>query len=210
MPRFPVAPITVLTLVAVPLLALGCANRLTTPVAAAPTAGATTTPSPGGQPAGAPSTATALHPEAAGTPGPSSAAEPGAAAAPPAGPPAPRPNPLDFVAVPGVQAIPFDFDRYDVRPDAAKILEANARWMKANPAALVLIEGHADEQGTNEYNLTLSERRAKAAMNYLVAQGLPADRFTVISYGEESPVCQEKNEACWAQNRWTRFLVKPQ
>jgi peptidoglycan-associated lipoprotein len=210
MPRFPVALITVLTLVAVPFLALGCAKRVTTPVAAAPTAGATTTPSPGGPPAGAPSTAAAPHPEAAGTPAPSSATEPGAAAAPPAGRPAPRPSPLEFVAVPDVQAITFDFDRYDVRPDAARILDANARWMKANPAALVLIEGHADEQGTNEYNLVLSERRAKAAMNYMVAQGLPADRFTVISYGEEWPMCQQKNEACWAQNRRTRFLVKPQ
>jgi len=109
-----------------------------------------------------------------------------------------------------VQDIHFDIDRYDIRPDAAKILEANARWMKANPAAPILIEGHADERGTNEYNLALGERRAKAAMNYLVSQGVPSDRFTVISYGEEWPVCRERNEACWARNRRVHFLAKPQ
>jgi peptidoglycan-associated lipoprotein len=112
------------------------------------------------------------------------------------------------VAVPEVEDIRFDFDRYDIRPDAARILDANARWMKANPAALVLIEGHADERGTNEYNLALGERRAKAAMNYLVGQGLPPERFTVISYGEEWPTCKERNEACWARNRRAHFLTK--
>lgn len=82
--------------------------------------------------------------------------------------------------------------------------------MKANAGHLVLIEGHADERGTNEYNLALGERRAKAAMNYLVAQGVPAARFTLISYGEERPVCRERTEQCWAQNRRAHFLVKPQ
>jgi peptidoglycan-associated lipoprotein len=113
------------------------------------------------------------------------------------------------VAVRDVEDIHFDFDRYDIRPDAARILDANARWIKANPRALVLIEGHSDERGTNEYNLALGERRAKAAMNYLAGQGLPADRFTVISYGEEWPMCQERTETCWARNRRAHFLVKP-
>ena len=207
MSRLPIAPITVLVLVAVSLLGLGCAKRLATAVAPSPMAGATTQtpPSPGGPSAGASSTITAPHPGAAGTPAPPSAAGPGATAAPPAT----RPSPREFVAVPDVEDIHFDFDRYDIRPDAARILDANARWMKANPAALVLIEGHSDERGTNEYNLALGERRAKAAMNYLVGQGLSADRFTVISYGEEWPMCHERNEACWARNRRARFLVKP-
>jgi len=204
MPRFPVAHITVLALIAVPVLALGCAKRpaTATTAAPAPTAGATTTPSPGGPPAGAPSTAPA--------PSPGATATPGTPAAPPAGPPATRPSPQEFVAVRDVEDVHFDFDRYDIRPDAARILDANVRWMKANPGSLVLIEGHADERGTNEYNLALGERRAKAAMNYLVGQGVPAGRFTVISYGEEQPVCQERTEACWARNRRTHFLVKPQ
>jgi len=210
MPRFPVAPITVLALVAVPLLAFGCAKRLAVPVGPAPTAGAKTTPSAGGPPAGASSgTAAPLNP-GAGASAPPSATAPGAPAAPPAGAPGRRPDPRDFGAVRDVQDIHFDIDRYDIRPDAAKILEANARWMKANPAAPILIEGHADERGTNEYNLALGERRAKAAMNYLVSQGVPSDRFTVISYGEEWPVCRERNEACWARNRRVHFLAKPQ
>ena len=72
----------------------------------------------------------------------------------------------------------------------------------------MLIEGHCDERGTNEYNLALGERRAKATMNYLVAQGVQANRITIISYGKERPVCTEKNEACWTQNRHAHFLVK--
>jgi peptidoglycan-associated lipoprotein len=209
MSRFSVAHVTVLALVAVTLLALGCAKRLATPVLPATTAGATKTPSPGDSPTDASSTTAAPDPRAAGTSAPSSAAGPGASGGPVAGQQATRPSLREFVAVPDLRDVHFDFYRYDIRPDAAKILDANARWMKANPAALVLIEGHADEQGTNDYNLALGERRAKAAMNYLVGQGLPADRFTVISYGEEWPVCQERNEACWARNRRAHFLTKP-
>src|SRR6185312_21837 len=145
---------------------------------------------------------------AAGTPAPLSAAGPGAPAAAPAGPPATRSNPREFGAVHDMDDIHFDFDTYDIRADAARILDANARWMKANPAALVLIEGHADERGTNEYNLALGERRAKATRDYLVSVGIDAGRITVISYGEERPVCTEKAEGCWAKNRRAHFLVK--
>ena len=208
MPRFPVAPITVLAVVAVPLLALGCAKRLATAVAPAPTAGATTTPSPGGPPAGPPSRATAPpNPGAAGAPAPPSAAGPGAPAARPAGPPAPRPNPREFGAVHDVDDIHFDFDRYDIRPDAARILDANARWLKANPAALVLIEGHADERGTNEYNLALGERRAVSARTYLVSLGIPADRIKTVSYGKEFPFDPGHDEGAWSKNRRAHFVV---
>jgi peptidoglycan-associated lipoprotein len=109
-----------------------------------------------------------------------------------------------------VKDIFFDFDKYNIRPGDAKILDENATWLKANPGQLVLIEGHCDERGTVEYNLALGERRAKAAMNYLVAQGVQASRFTVISYGKERPFCRESNEACWSQNRRDHFLVKAQ
>ncbi|MCL6641030.1 MAG: peptidoglycan-associated lipoprotein Pal [Candidatus Rokubacteria bacterium] len=102
----------------------------------------------------------------------------------------------------------FDFDRYDIRPGDAAVLDANAAWLKQNDL-LVLIEGHADERGTNTYNLALGERRAKAAMNYLVAQGVAAARLTIISYGEERPACTAHEEACWARNRRARFLVRP-
>ena len=75
---------------------------------------------------------------------------------------------------------------------------------------LVLIEGHCDERGTNEYNISLGERRAKATMNYLISQGVAQSRVSIISYGEERPVCTDHNEACWAKNRHAHFLVKPQ
>lgn len=110
--------------------------------------------------------------------------------------------------MPALQDIFFDFDKYNIRPGDAKILDENAKWMKANPNYLVLIEGHCDERGTNEYNLALGERRAKSTMNYLVSQGVEASRITIISYGEERPQCTEKNEGCWSRNRRAHFLVK--
>ena len=212
MPRFPVAAIIVLALVTMPVLVLGCGKRLATPVLPGATTGTAPTPSSGSSSAGDGSSGPTASPipGAAGTPaGPSSAGS-DARAGGQAGAPGTRPNPQEFGAVRDVQDIFFDFDSYDIRTEAAKILDANARWMKANPAALILIEGHSDERGTNDYNLALGERRAKAAMNYLIGQGLPADRFTIISYGEEWPACQEKNEACWARNRRAHFLAKRQ
>jgi len=105
--------------------------------------------------------------------------------------------------------IHFDFDKSNIRAGDAKILDASATFLKANPNLLVLVEGHCDERGTTEYNLALGERRAKAAVNHLVAQGIDASRFTVVSYGKERPGCTEKTQACWAQNRRDRFLTKP-
>ena len=89
-----------------------------------------------------------------------------------------------------------------------KTLDANGTWLKAHDSSLVLIEGHCDERGTVEYNLALGERRAKAAMSYLVSRGVPAGRITIVSYGKERPVCTEHNPACWARNRRAHFLVK--
>jgi len=150
-------------------------------------------------------------------PAPSSSSEsttaaPAPAAAAPAttAPAAPgaRPSPREFVAVAELKDVFFDFDKFDVRPADTKILDANASWLKSNDN-LVLIEGHCDERGTNEYNLALGERRAKSTMNYLVSQGIQASRITIISYGEERPLCTDKTEDCWAKNRRAHFLVKP-
>jgi peptidoglycan-associated lipoprotein len=124
--------------------------------------------------------------------------------------PAQPPAPKEFTTIAALKDIRFDFDKYDIRPGDAKILEENAKWMKANENYLILIEGHCDERGTNEYNLALGERRAKSTMNYLVTLGVQARRITTISYGEERPGCTEKNEGCWAQNRRAHFLVKAQ
>jgi peptidoglycan-associated lipoprotein len=71
----------------------------------------------------------------------------------------------------------------------------------------ITLEGHCDERGTVEYNLALGERRAKAAFDYLVSLGVPADRLRTVSYGKEVPVCTESNEGCWAKNRRARSAV---
>jgi peptidoglycan-associated lipoprotein len=119
-----------------------------------------------------------------------------------------RPSPAEFSEAPVLADIHFDFDRYNIRFDDTRTLDANLAWLRANPKALLLIEGHCDERGTNEYNLALGDHRAKSAMNYLVAHGIPASRITVISYGEERPLCQEHSEECWAENRRSHFLVR--
>ena len=119
-----------------------------------------------------------------------------------------RPSPRDFSVNAALKDINFDFDKYDIRPSDAKILDASAAWLKSNPRNLLLIEGHTDERGTAEYNLALGERRAKAAMSYLVALGIQANRISIISYGSEQGLCKERGEACWARNRRDHFLVK--
>ena len=118
------------------------------------------------------------------------------------------PSPKDFNETAALRDIHFDFDRFVSRPEDARILDANARWLLTHPGTLVLIEGHADERGTNEYNLALGENRARVAREQLVARGVAASRITVVSYGEERPTCRQTSEACWAQNRRAHFLVK--
>jgi peptidoglycan-associated lipoprotein len=101
----------------------------------------------------------------------------------------------------------FGYDRADLQPDARATLKANGAWLKANPSARVQIEGHCDERGTQEYNLALGAKRAQAAKDYLVTLGVAADRLSMISYGEEVPVCKDANEGCWQKNRRARFVI---
>jgi peptidoglycan-associated lipoprotein len=118
--------------------------------------------------------------------------------------------PAEFTPNDNLKAIFFDFDKADIRKGDAEILRASAQWLKDHPSELLLIEGHCDPRGTNEYNLALGERRARAAMNFLTAAGVATSRMSVVSYGEERPVCQEANEACWQKDRRAFFLTKPQ
>ena len=120
------------------------------------------------------------------------------------------PAPATFAVARELKDIHFDFDKYNIRPGDAKALQANAKWMRTNPRYLILIEGHADERGTNEYNMALGDRRAKATLNYLLTLGVAANRITIISYGEERPLCAERNEPCWSKNRRAHFMVKGQ
>ncbi len=103
--------------------------------------------------------------------------------------------------------IHFDFDKYDIRDDAKPVLEKLAQWLKNNPKARVLIEGHCDERGTNQYNLALGERRASATKNYLMALGISSSRIDTVTYGEERPLCREQTEECWQLNRRAHFVI---
>jgi len=95
----------------------------------------------------------------------------------------------------------FGFDRYDLTPEAQSTLQAQAAWLNAYPNINLLVEGHADERGTREYNLALGERRANSVRNYLIALGIDPSRLQTISYGKERPAVVGSNEQAWAQNR---------
>jgi peptidoglycan-associated lipoprotein len=97
--------------------------------------------------------------------------------------------------------IRFDYDAYDLRPDARATVERWAEWLQQNPSVTVTVEGHCDERGTREYNLGLGERRATAARNYLIALGIGGNRVGTLSYGKERPVCVSSTDDCWGRNR---------
>jgi peptidoglycan-associated lipoprotein len=103
----------------------------------------------------------------------------------------------------------FDYDKSDIREDARAVLTRDADVLKTvlsqYPNAVVIVEGHADERGSAEYNLGLSDRRATAAKEFLVQLGVPADRLKPVSYGKERPQCTESNESCWQRNRRAHF-----
>ncbi|MEJ2685257.1 MAG: peptidoglycan-associated lipoprotein Pal [Candidatus Sulfobium sp.] len=101
----------------------------------------------------------------------------------------------------------FDFDKYDVKAQYKDELTSIADWMTGHTGATLSIEGNTDERGTNEYNLALGDRRAKAVKDYLVSLGVPSSRVETLSYGEEKPLCKEHNEACWARNRRAHFVI---
>jgi len=95
----------------------------------------------------------------------------------------------------------FDYDKSDIRPDAQQALLADAAFLQQHPNMRFTIEGHCDERGSTEYNLGLGDRRATAAKDFLVQQGVSADRIRTISYGKEKPFCNGHDEQCWQQNR---------
>jgi peptidoglycan-associated lipoprotein len=98
----------------------------------------------------------------------------------------------------------FDFDKSDIKPDAATVLEANSEMLELYPEVNVVIEGHCCEIGTSEYNMALGERRAKAAQDYLLKLGIDAERLSTVSYGEEQPLDPEDLE----KNRRCEFVEK--
>jgi peptidoglycan-associated lipoprotein len=97
--------------------------------------------------------------------------------------------------------IHFDTDSYTLNAEAQGILQKQAGWLQQYPQHMVVVEGHADERGTREYNLALGDRRATTVMNYLVALGVDKSRLSEVSYGKEKPVCPDASETCWNENR---------
>lgn len=101
----------------------------------------------------------------------------------------------------------FDYDKSDIRDEAAGLLRRKADILRASPQVQLRIAGHADERGSTEYNLALGNRRAEAARQFLVGFGLPESRFSIISYGEEQPLERASNESAWARNRRGEFQI---
>ncbi|MBD3801261.1 MAG: peptidoglycan-associated lipoprotein Pal [Campylobacterales bacterium] len=109
-----------------------------------------------------------------------------------------------------MQSIYFAFDKFDISMEASTKLQTNATLMQNKAAAFnIKIEGNCDEWGSDEYNFALGLKRAKAAKDALVAEGVNAERISMVSYGESNPVCVEKTQECWAKNRRDDFKLLP-
>lgn len=113
-----------------------------------------------------------------------------------------------FLAERGLVAdVYFDYDQSSLSQESRDTLAQNAGWMREHPEYTFTVEGHADERGTNDYNLALGQERAASASNYIGSLGVDAGRLNNISYGEERPVCTASAESCWSQNRRVHFVV---
>lgn len=106
----------------------------------------------------------------------------------------------DEAALRAITVFYFEFDSYDLKPEAMRALDVHASDLKAS-GQRVVVAGHTDERGTREYNMALGERRSQAVQRYLVLQGVSPAQLEIVSYGEERPVCMQSSEECWAQNR---------
>ncbi|MBU1001204.1 MAG: peptidoglycan-associated lipoprotein Pal [Proteobacteria bacterium] len=106
-----------------------------------------------------------------------------------------------------VNKIYFDFDKYDLKPVSKDVLKAKAALLKKYGSWKMLVEGHCDERGTEEYNLALGERRARAAYEFLIVLGVPSSRLKIVSFGEERPAEAGSNETIWSKNRRCEFKV---
>lgn len=102
--------------------------------------------------------------------------------------------------------IHFDYDKYDIRQEDLPTLKKVASNMQKYSKLRVIIEGHCDERGTNDYNFALGQKRANSAKQYLISLGIPSSKIDIISYGEEKPICTEQNESCWQKNRRAHFV----
>lgn len=102
----------------------------------------------------------------------------------------------------------FDFNKSDIRGDARATLSRDAEYLRAHPEVKIVIQGHCDDRGGEEYNIGLGDRRATEAKEYLVSQGISADRIQTVSLGKEQPFCTADNDSCWQQNRRGHMVNK--
>ena len=107
-----------------------------------------------------------------------------------------------------LRTIRFDFDKYDIRDDQVPVLQSNASWLKAHSDLKVVVQGHCDERGTIEYNLSLGDRRARSVKKYLADLGVSEDRMRTVSYGKERPIDPGHDEDAWAKNRRGEFELE--
>jgi peptidoglycan-associated lipoprotein len=107
-----------------------------------------------------------------------------------------------------VQVIYFMFDSSQVRPEFTKIIDAHSQYLAAHPDQRVALEGHADERGSPEYNIALSEQRAKAVSRTMQRQGVSGSQLELVSYGEEKPAAFDHNESSWHLNRRVEIVYK--
>ena len=120
----------------------------------------------------------------------------------------PRPGSQEDLAQSVGDRVLFETDKWDLAPDARQQVEAWAGWLQRYPSVNVVVEGHADERGTREYNLALGERRSTTVRDYLIARGISGNRMRTISYGKERPAVLGSNEDGWAQNRRAMLAVQ--
>lgn len=120
-------------------------------------------------------------------------------------PPAPS---IDELFRTSVVPVYFDYDKSDIRADQVTRLQTTARFLQQNGGVQFTISGHADERGSQEYNIGLGDRRANAVRQYLIGQGIAASRMNTVSYGEERPVCNVSAESCWSQNRRAEYAMR--
>jgi peptidoglycan-associated lipoprotein len=106
------------------------------------------------------------------------------------------------------RSVYFEFDNYEVKPQYRALLEQNARWLRDNPSAKLVVEGNADERGSREYNVALGQRRAEAVMKMMVVLGARPNQIEAVSYGEEKPRASGHDEASWAENRRGDFVSR--
>jgi peptidoglycan-associated lipoprotein len=107
-----------------------------------------------------------------------------------------------------VRPVFFAYDKAELSEESRRVLQENARWFRQFPGARVIVEGHCDERGTEEYNLALGDRRALATRDFLTQLGVNGEQLETISYGEEKPFAMGQDEASYAQNRRAHFNVR--